>query len=65
MTELEARCLVERWMREYSPFKAEVVNLRPSHNGNWVVVVEYSTEVDLHSLRDERGASSTKDERRH
>ena len=65
MTELEARCLVERWMHEYSPFKAEVVNLRPAPNGDWVVVVEYSTEVSSHSLRDERNIPTTKDERHH
>ena len=65
MTELEARCLVERWMQEYSPFKAEVIHLRPALNGNWVVVVEYSTEVSLESLREATNASSTKDERRH
>lgn len=65
MTELEARCLVERWMHEYSPFKAKVVNVRPAQKGDWVVVVEYSTEVGLHSLRDEKNTPSTKDEHRH
>jgi hypothetical protein len=26
MKEYEARCLVEQWVRDYSPFKAEVVH---------------------------------------
>ena len=65
MTELEARCLIERWVREYSPFKTEVVRVRPSHNGNWVVVVEYSTELGSQSVCDEKHAPPAKDERRH
>lgn len=65
MTELEARCLVERWVREYSPFETEVVKVRPSHNGDWVVVVEYSTELGSQPVHEEKNAPSAKDERRH
>ena len=65
MTELEARCLVERWMREYSPFKAEVVNLRSTQNGDWVVVVEYSTELGFSLAQGEKNSPAPKDERRH
>jgi hypothetical protein len=65
MTELEARCLVERWVREYSPFKTKVVSLRPGQNGDWVVVVEYSTALDSQLVCDEKTAPFAKDERRH
>jgi len=65
MTELEARCLVERWVREYSPFKTEVVGLRSNQNGDWVVVVEYSTELGLQPDCEEKTPPSAKSERRH
>lgn len=65
MTELEARCLVERWVQEYSPFKTEVVNLRPGQNGEWVVVVEYSTELGSSPTLSEKNDPSAKAERRH
>jgi hypothetical protein len=65
MTELEARCLVERWVHEYSPFKTEVVSLRPGQNGEWVVVVEYSTELGSFPTLSEKNDPSAKDERRH
>lgn len=65
MKELEARCLVERWVSEYSPFKTEVVSLRPGQNGEWVVVVEYSMELESSLVRDEKTSASQKDERRH
>jgi hypothetical protein len=64
MTELEARYLVEQWVGEYSPFKAKVVNLRPGRNGEWVVIVEYSTTLESQSADGEKNAPA-KDERRH
>jgi hypothetical protein len=66
MKEYEARCLVEQWVREYSPFKAEVVNVRPGSDGAWVVVVECSTELSapLSGASDNPNASG-EDERSH
>ena len=65
MTELEARCLVERWVREHSLFKTEVVSLRPGQNGEWVVVVEYSMALGAQPTCSENDSPSAKDERRH
>lgn len=65
MKELEARCLVERWVSEYSPCKTEVVSLRLGCNGEWVVVVEYSMGLESSLARDEKTSASQKDERRH
>ena len=50
MKEYEARCLVERWVKEFSPFEAAVVDARPGENGSWVVVVECSTELGTPSM---------------
>lgn len=66
MKEYEARCLVEQWVREYSPFKAEVVNVRPGGNGAWIVVIECSTELcPPLSGTGETHSDSNKDERSH
>lgn len=66
MKEYEARCLVEQWVREYSPFKAEVVNVRPGCDGAWVVVIECSTELGVPLTgAGETPSASGKDERSH
>ena len=65
MTELEARCLVERWMRECSLFKTEVVSLRPGQHGDWIVVVEYNTSFASPPAHGENNAAFLKDERHH
>jgi hypothetical protein len=66
MKEYEARCLVEQWVREYSPFKAEVVNVRPGCDGAWVVVIECSTELGVSiPSAGEHSTTSGKDERSH
>lgn len=66
MKEYEACCLVEQWVREYSPFKAEVVNVRPGCNGDWIVVIECSTELGAPLAgAGESPSPSGKDERSH
>jgi hypothetical protein len=34
MKEYEARCLVEQWVKDFSPFKATVVAVRPERDDN-------------------------------
>ncbi len=50
MKEYEARCLVERWVQEFSPFQAAVIDVRPGQHGHWVVVIECSTELGAPAL---------------
>lgn len=45
MKEYEALCLVEQWMHEYSPFRAQIVEMRPGDNDSWIVLIECSTDL--------------------
>jgi hypothetical protein len=66
MKEYEARCLVEQWVRDYSPLKAEVVNVRPGNDGAWIVVIECNTTLSpTSSDASEKSAVYGKDERSH
>jgi hypothetical protein len=42
MTQREAVALIEAWIKQHSPFTAQVVNATHDERGTWIIQVECS-----------------------